>query len=85
MSENESIMSNFLSAYDVTSGTIVSVHLKDKILRGACSIQLACENAKNPAEDKVILEHPLELPAGKQHNGPLSFYVNEIRQSKTYN
>lgn len=75
-------MSNYLSVYEVTSGTVVSITLKDKTLRGECSIQLAKENAKNPAEDRIILEQPLELPAGKQHTGPISFPVIEIRQSK---
>lgn len=75
-------MSNYLSAYDVTPGTVVSVHLKDKILRGECSIQLTSDVSKNPGEDRLILERPLELPSGKQHPGSVSFPVNEIRQSK---
>jgi hypothetical protein len=79
---DEVIMSNYLSAYDVTSGTVVSIKLKDRTLRGECSIQLVKDNEKIPTEDRVILEQPLELPAGKQHSGSVSFPVIEIRESK---
>lgn len=83
MIETDKNMSNYLSAYDITNGTIVSVQVKDRTLRGEfIGVQLAIENSKNPAEDKIVLDKPLELPNGKCHEEPITIALNEIRQSK---
>lgn len=75
-------MSSSASPYDIANGALVEIKLSDTIFRGELNLQLFQISTKNPAQDRIVLESPLELPSGKKHTGTVSFPVKDIRQSK---
>jgi len=70
-----------MEAYETRSGALVRVTMKDKQFRGTfSSLVLAHTNQRNPAEDRLVLEDPKELPLEEPLSGSVSFPLGEICQ-----
>ena len=67
--------------YDLSSGAVVEIQLKETKLRGEFNI-VSHGSMRNPDLDEVRLVGPIELPSGKMRNGTVSFPVRDIINCK---